>query len=93
MVNWSRSLSPIRERLGFLGDGDEAIEDLIDVGEDEDDGETWVPVRDLIYRWHRSEAHREAAGIVGRRWLGRLGSRMHRQWEDGASTGGRGGYG
>jgi hypothetical protein len=51
MVHWSRSLSKIRKALGFL-DSDEGAEDLVDVGED-DDGEVWVPVRILTYKWCR----------------------------------------
>jgi hypothetical protein len=45
MVAWSRSLSDVRRRLGFL---DEAIEELVDVGEDED-GQEWVVRRVLGY--------------------------------------------
>jgi hypothetical protein len=43
MIVWSRSFSDTWRRLRFL-DGDEASEDLVDVGAEED-GHEWVPVR------------------------------------------------
>lgn len=58
MIAWSRSLSDTRRRLGFL-DEDEASEDLVDVGPDEN-GYEWVPVRVLGYRWTRGDDGRWA---------------------------------
>ena len=47
-------------KLAFdKGDDD----DLIDVGEDED-GQAWVPCRDVVYRWRRNEEGR----LVYRLW-------------------------
>jgi hypothetical protein len=57
MIAWSRSLSPIRKSLGFLDD--EASEDLVDVGE-EDDGVVWKCRRVLSYRWSRNAEGRWA---------------------------------
>jgi plasmid rolling circle replication initiator protein Rep len=63
MSAWSRSCSPIRRRLGFLKNEEEkqaaaeAAEDLVDVGH-EDDGLRWIPMRELVYRWRRSEEGR-----------------------------------
>src|SRR6516162_4991708 len=48
MITWSRSLSPIRRALGFL-DTDDQSEDLVDVGDDDDDVE-WKVVKILTYR-------------------------------------------
>jgi hypothetical protein len=58
LVAWSRSLSGIRRKLGFLKEDAPDGEDLIDVGED--DGQVWVPFREVIYRWRRSEEGRMA---------------------------------
>jgi hypothetical protein len=54
LVAWSRSLSVIRRKLGFLTDDDDQSEDLIDVGEDYEP-EAWVPFREVLYRWRRNE--------------------------------------
>jgi hypothetical protein len=53
LAAWSRSLSNTRRRLGFLDD-DEASEDLVDVGDDED-GDEWVVQQVLGYRWTRGD--------------------------------------
>ena len=48
-------------KLAFdKGDDD----DLIDVGEDEDE-QAWVPCRDVVYRWRRNEEGR----LVYRLWV------------------------
>jgi hypothetical protein len=58
LVAWSRSLSAIRRKLGFVKD-DNVPEDLVDVGED-DDTDAWVPFREVQYRWRRNERGRMA---------------------------------
>jgi hypothetical protein len=69
MIAWSRSLSEIRRRLGFLElkEGEE----LIDVG-DEDDGLEWEPVRILTYRWRCADG----------RWSYRLTNICTASWGD-----------
>jgi hypothetical protein len=59
LVAWSRSLSGICRKLGFLKEDAPEGEDLIDVGED-DDGQAWVPIREVVYRWRRAEEGRMA---------------------------------
>jgi hypothetical protein len=54
LIGWSRSLSGIRRKLGFVEA--EAFDDLVAVDEF-DDGEAWVPV---LYRWRRNEEGRVA---------------------------------
>jgi hypothetical protein len=49
LVAWSRSLSKIRRKLGFLKDDEDDFEDLIYVGDDGDE-EVWVPLREVQYR-------------------------------------------
>jgi hypothetical protein len=52
MITWSRSVSPIRNALGFL-DTEDQSEDLVDVGDD--DGLEWKVVKILTYRWPRTK--------------------------------------
>jgi hypothetical protein len=48
LIAWSRSLSEIWRKLGFLEDDDFV------------DGETWMPYREVVYRWCRNEEGRLA---------------------------------
>jgi hypothetical protein len=57
LIAWSRSLSEIRRKLGFLEDDD--FDDLVAIDE-LDDSEGWVPVREARYRWRRNEEGRFA---------------------------------
>ena len=48
------SLSKIRRKLGVLRDDKDDVEDLIDIGEDDDEQEC-IPPREVQYRWRRGE--------------------------------------
>jgi hypothetical protein len=50
LVAWSRSLSNICRKHGFLKEDGDDFEDLVDVGQD-DDEQGWVPFRQVQYRW------------------------------------------
>jgi hypothetical protein len=50
LIGWSRSLSGIRRKLGFVEAED--FDDLVAVDEF-DDGEAWVPFREVLYRCQR----------------------------------------
>ena len=58
MITWSRSVSPIRNALGFL-DTEDQSEDLVDVGDDDDDLE-WKVLKILTYRWSHNKEWRSA---------------------------------
>jgi hypothetical protein len=49
LIGWSRSLSGIRRKLGFVEAED--FDDLVAI--DFDDGEAWVPCREVLYRCQR----------------------------------------
>jgi plasmid rolling circle replication initiator protein Rep len=59
LVAWSRSLSEIRRRLGFLDEDEDEDGDLVSVGDD-DEAPAWVPFREVVYRWRRTEEGRMA---------------------------------
>jgi len=52
VIGWSRSLSGIRRKLGFVEVED--FDDLVAVDEF-DDGKAWVPFQEVLYRWRRNE--------------------------------------
>jgi hypothetical protein len=58
MITWCRSLSPDRKQLGFLHTEDQS-EDLVDVGDDDDDLE-WKVLKILTYRWSHNKEWRSA---------------------------------
>ena len=57
VIGWSRSLSGIRRKLGFVEVED--FDDLVAVDEF-DDGKAWVPFQVVLYRWRRNEEGRVA---------------------------------
>lgn len=57
LIACSRALSEIRRKLEFLEDDD--FEDLVAV-DGFNDGEAWVPVREVLYRRRRNEESRLA---------------------------------
>jgi plasmid rolling circle replication initiator protein Rep len=61
LVAWSRSLSEIRRRLGFLDEDEDG--DLVSVGDD-DEAPAWAPFREVVYRWSRSAIGRLAYHLV-----------------------------
>jgi hypothetical protein len=52
LIGRSRSLSGIRRKLGFVEAED--FDDLVAPVHEFDDGEAWVPLREVLNRWRRN---------------------------------------